>query len=93
MHSSSGAPPPQCPEVSPSGLQAAALQLDRKKIVSTQTKTGQRWLCSSCGFIYDPAEGDPDGGIPPGTPFEEIPDDWFCPVCGARKADFEPYTD
>ena len=58
---------------------------------STQTK--QLWVCTSCGFLYDPDEGDPDGGIPPGTPFEEIPDDWFCPVCGARKADFEPYDE
>ena len=54
------------------------------------TSTAQKWICESCGFIYDPAEGDPDGGIPPGTPFEEIPTDWFCPVCGARKADFSP---
>ena len=45
------------------------------------------------GIIYDPEEGDPDGGIPPGTPFGEIPDSWFCPVCGARKADFEPYEE
>ena len=37
---------------------------------------------------YDPEEGDPDRGIPPGTPFEDIPDDWMCPVCGARKRDF-----
>ena len=59
----------------------------------TQTKTAQRWICESCGFIYDPADGDPDGGIPPGTPFEEIPDTWFCPVCGARKRDFAPYED
>jgi rubredoxin len=51
----------------------------------------QLYICTSCGFIYDPAEGDPDGGIPPDTPFENIPDDWFCPVCGARKRDFEPY--
>ena len=42
------------------------------------------WICESCGFIYDPAIGDPDGGIPPGTAFEDIPSDWFCPVCGAR---------
>ncbi|MBC3191598.1 rubredoxin [Pseudonocardia sp. C8] len=47
-----------------------------------------RWFCEPCGFVYDPAEGDPDGGIPPGTPFEEIPDDWMCPICGAGKADF-----
>lgn len=51
----------------------------------------QLYICESCGFIYDPEEGDPDGGIAPGTPFEEIPNDWFCPVCGARKADFAPY--
>ena len=43
------------------------------------------WICESCGFIYDPAEGDPDGGIPAGTAFDDIPADWFCPVCGARK--------
>jgi rubredoxin len=59
--------------------------------VSVETGTKQLWVCSSCGFIYDPDEGDPDGGIAPGTPFEQIPDGWFCPVCGARKADFEPY--
>ena len=45
----------------------------------------QQWICTSCGFIYDPEEGDPDGGIPPGTAFTDIPDDWFCPVCGARS--------
>ena len=56
----------------------------------SETATAQ-WICTSCGFIYDPVEGDPDGGIPGGTAFEEIPDDWFCPVCGARKKDFEPY--
>ena len=55
------------------------------------TATTQLWICSSCGWIYDPAEGDADGGIPAGTSFEDIPEDWFCPVCGARKSDFEPY--
>ncbi len=57
----------------------------------SDTATQQMWICESCGFIYDPAEGDPDGGIPPGTAFEDIPDDWMCPVCGARKRDFSPY--
>jgi len=61
-----------------------------RAVGDADTKTLQKWICTSCGYIYDPAEGDPDGGIPPGTPFEEIPDDWFCPVCGARKRDFEP---
>ncbi len=57
------------------------------------TETKQLWICNSCGFIYDPDDGDPDGGIPPGTQFEDIPESWFCPVCGARKVDFEPYSD
>lgn len=48
----------------------------------------RRWICELCGWVYDPGEGDPDGGIPPGTPFEEIPDDWMCPICGATKSDF-----
>ncbi|MHB8657894.1 MAG: rubredoxin [Solirubrobacteraceae bacterium] len=50
-------------------------------------------MCESCGFIYDPEEGDLDGGIPAGTRFEDIPETWFCPVCGARKRDFTPYDD
>lgn len=57
----------------------------------SETATKQQWICTSCGYVYDPDEGDPDGGIPAGTEFEEIPDNWFCPVCGARKADFEPF--
>ncbi len=51
----------------------------------------QSWICEPCGMIYDPAEGDPDGGIPSGTAFEDIPDTWTCPVCGARKRDFVPF--
>ena len=42
-----------------------------------------------CGYIYDEALGDPDEGIAPGTPWEDIPEDWFCPDCGASKEDFE----
>lgn len=61
-------------------------------VVAAETET-KLWICMSCGFVYDPDEGDPDGGIPPGTPFAEIPDSWFCPVCGARKSDFEPYEE
>lgn len=48
----------------------------------------RRWICEPCGFIYDPEEGDPDGGVAPGTAFEDIPEDWMCPICGATKADF-----
>ena len=50
----------------------------------------RKYKCTVCGYIYDPVEGDPDGGIMPGTPFEDIPDDWICPVCGVSKTDFEP---
>lgn len=50
----------------------------------------QKYVCDACGWIYDPAVGDPDGGIEPGTPFEQIPDDWVCPECGAGKEDFSP---
>lgn len=54
------------------------------------TLVAQRWICEACGVIYDPVDGDPDGGIPPGTTFEDIPATWTCPVCGARKRDFVP---
>lgn len=47
------------------------------------------YKCLVCGYIYDPAQGDLDGDIPPGTPFEALPDDWVCPVCGAGKDQFE----
>ena len=50
----------------------------------------QKWMCESCGFIYDPAVGDEEAGVAPGTPFDDIPDAWFCPVCGARQRDFAP---
>jgi len=48
-----------------------------------------KYECSVCGYIYDPEKGDPDGGIKPGTKFEDLPDDWTCPVCGASKDQFK----
>ena len=48
-----------------------------------------KWRCIICGYIYDPEEGDPKSGIKPGTAFEELPDDWVCPICGATKDQFE----
>ena len=50
----------------------------------------RRYQCKVCGYIYDPEEGDPHAGIPPGTAFEDIPDDWQCPICGVTKKDFFP---
>ncbi|ACV67441.1 rubredoxin [Desulfohalobium retbaense] len=49
----------------------------------------QRWVCTVCGYVYDPQEGDPDNDIAAGTAFEDLPEDWVCPVCGAGKEDFE----
>ena len=48
-----------------------------------------KYECQVCGYIYDPAEGDPDNGVNPGTAFADIPADWECPLCGASKDDFE----
>ncbi len=48
-----------------------------------------KYECTVCGYIYDPEKGDPESGIAPGTPFEELPEDWECPVCGAGKDEFE----
>jgi len=55
----------------------------------TLEKRMDKYICTVCGYVYDPEVGDPDSGIAPGTAFEDIPDDWVCPVCGAGKADFE----
>ncbi len=48
-----------------------------------------RYVCVICGYVYDPAQGDPDNGVAPGTKWEDLPDDYECPVCGAGKEDFE----
>jgi rubredoxin/flavin reductase (DIM6/NTAB) family NADH-FMN oxidoreductase RutF len=63
----------------------APVFVEEKKEVKKMAK----YECSVCGYVYDPELGDPDGGIAPGTPFEDIPDDWVCPVCGAGKDQFE----
>ena len=52
--------------------------------------TMQKYVCNVCGYEYDPAAGDPDSGIAPGTAFEDLPDDWSCPLCGVGKDMFEP---
>lgn len=53
----------------------------------------QKYQCTVCYYVYDPAVGDPDNGIEPGTAFENLPDDWVCPDCGVDKDMFEPYDD
>lgn len=49
----------------------------------------EKWECTACGYVYDPEVGDPDHNIPPGTPFESLPDDWVCPQCGVGKEFFQ----
>jgi len=65
---------------------AAPVYIEEKKVEATKAP---KYRCTVCGYVYDPELGDPDGNIKPGTPFEEIPDDWVCPVCGAAKSEFE----
>ena len=49
----------------------------------------QKYVCTVCGYVYDPAAGDPDNGIAPGTPFEDLPEDWACPLCSVGKDMFQ----
>ena len=50
----------------------------------------KKYQCDLCTYVYDPATGDPGNGVEPGTAFEDLPDDWVCPDCGAEKTDFSP---
>lgn len=59
----------------------------------TEKKIMKKYVCETCGYVYDPEVGDPDSGIAPGTAFEDIPDDWVCPLCGVGKDDFSPVED
>ncbi len=54
-----------------------------------KVKVSEKYRCKVCGYIYDPQKGDPDNGIKPGTPFEDLPHDWICPECGVNKDQFE----
>ena len=60
--------------------------------MSAAVQAWRQYLCRVCGLVYDEAAGDADSGLAPGTRFEDIPDDWACPICGVGKADFEPCT-
>jgi len=60
-----------------------------EKVAPPPAETPAKYRCSVCGWVYDPELGDSEGGIKPGTPFSELPDDWVCPVCGAAKDAFE----
>ena len=53
----------------------------------------KKYICSICGFIYDESTGNPETGIAPGTKWEDVPEDWACPLCGATKSDFQEETE
>ena len=53
--------------------------------IEREMKTMEKYVCDVCGYVYDPAVGDPDNGVQPGTAFEAIPEDWVCPLCGVAK--------
>ena len=60
----------------------------RTRKVSNGGEMMEKYVCQPCGYVYDPENGDPDGGIAPGTAFEDLPDDWLCPICGMGKEVF-----
>jgi rubredoxin len=61
-------------------------------IISCKENNMKKYVCDVCGYVYDPAEGDPAGGVKPGTQFEDIPADWICPACGVGKDSFSPVS-
>ena len=63
---------------------------EESKQPSNKESTMKQYICEICGYVYDPEVGDPDHGIPAGTPFENLPDDWTCPTCGVPKDNFKP---
>ena len=80
------------PKNAPTYIKPSDEKVSEPRGQKPETTSGQKWICLVCDHIYDPAEGDPEAGVAPGTPFEALPDNWVCPVCGAEKADFEPYN-
>ncbi len=72
--------------------QLAPVNMDKDGNPTDGRGAWRQYLCRACGWIYDEKVGDIDGGLPAGTRFEDIPDDWVCPLCGVTKRDFEPYV-
>lgn len=93
---SAGTPMNAAPaNATPLAAAAAALQALAPAAAHEVASVGapfRQYICHACGYIYDEAEGDPDSGLAAGTRFEDIPDDWACPLCGVTKSDFEPYS-
>ncbi len=67
----------------------APTYIDKSKLAKkVETSSSPKYRCPACGYIYDPVKGDPDSDIKPGTPFDDLPEDWVCPLCGTEKEDF-----
>ena len=66
----------------------APTYIENEKTKKKEVKKMDKYVCDVCGYIYDPEKGDPDHGVEPGTSFDDVPDDWVCPVCGAGKESF-----
>ena len=64
----------------------------RAENIFMRKKNMDKYVCNICGYVYDEAEGDPDSGIAPGTKWEDVPEDWVCPMCGVGKDDFSLQT-
>ena len=62
----------------------------KEKLNNQMEEFMQKYECNICGYVYDPAVGDEENGIAPGISFEDLPDDWVCPECGAVKDEFSP---
>ena len=66
--------------------------LGKTFIIGREALAMEQYECTVCGYIYDPELGDPEGGVEPGTSFEDVPEDWVCPECGVGKDMFEVVT-
>ena len=71
---------------------SGSLFTTRAQTPDTQSVPMERYVCTVCGYIYDPSQGDPTSAIPQGTPFDKLPDNWVCPDCGADKSAFVAYA-
>jgi len=74
---------------SPKNAPTYSNEVDKKVDKKKEEVKMDKYVCTVCGYVYDPVKGDPDSGIAAGTAFEAIPDDWVCPICGAGKDAFE----
>lgn len=76
------------PKNAPTYLDPSMIKAAKIESTSHTAAPSDKYICAVCGYVYDPAVGGPDAGMPPGTRFEDLPEDWVCPLCGAAKSEF-----